>query len=522
MKQSKKFVCLLSVVAAGLTMVSCGNSSVVGSSVKPSSTTSSPISSTVVSSTTPSSTAPSSVASSEIALDTATAWGYLAFDESNPDITFTNWVEKGTWTASDNGIHLAGAGSVTNKVKVANDKPYLYITAGSYAATKAPTLKVTFAGTAVKAVGYTTDAITLPIGVKTVYGYNYDLSAYKGQTGLIVVSQDNAAADDFQLTKIEFKDNDAGFNADTSTLTEWLEKDDIVADWPIAGNYRSGVGEGYDINSYDNEVVSSVSKYIKIDNDNPIMKLKFRMFRGQDGSNDEESGYRKSILGVRVNGVAVPAYAYDGANYVHSDTDAGTYYFFDMSAYKGKTVNVYIGNDAYKTTGHMVLQGIKFEAALPASTTKASYTGAEMATEWVNINAAAEGDYLSYNSYDAWGSTAKAIAVTANNDKMTVTYHSAAAYLEDNGHKSDIQAHDGNINPDYQVKANYATIPYIGGTATKVEDTYYEVDITKSADVTASYDLSAYVGKTIFVQIIQQNDWNEHALITSVAFAAIA
>jgi len=440
-------------------------------------------------------------------VDESTKWGYLSFSDQNPPIEFTNWSIVGTHESADNGVHIKGVGSMRNLVSVKDSSKCLYVVAGAYDATTAPTIIVTFKSNIVKACGYETDGVQLATGVRTVFGYHYDLSAYVGQTGVLTVKQVTEGSDDCLVNKIEMMEFDAGADAETSAYTEWLERDDIIADWPIAGNYRDGVGEGYDINSYDNEVVSSISKYVAIGADTPIMKIRTRMFKGQDGSDEEASGYRSSILGVRVNGVEVLPMGYTSSAKVRSDTDAPYIFFYDMTAYAGKSVNIYISNDAYQTTGHMVVQGIKFQESNINSEVAANYDGQKLKDEWVTVgDTDVEDGTLKVSSWNTVSSISKVAAITADNAKMEVTY---APHLCD----SDLEGHDGTSN--FDVKINYSRIKAVGD-----EGYYVNVAIDGTEDVVKHYDLAEFIGKSVFITITQNNDWNDHSVIKSVKFAA--
>lgn len=355
-------------------------------------------------------------------------------------------------------------------------------------------------GTVVKAAGYETDHVTLPMNTDTNFAYNYDLSASVGKTVALEVEQIYESSYHCVIAKVEMHAKDV---VSSSTETNW-NKAKIVNEWMLAGSYREGVGEGYDINSYDNGVRSSISKALNITEDTKTLTITARMFLNQDGAGTTEDPFRTANMYVRVNGdiVSPLGFSTDYAP-VRADTDAQYSYFFDLSAYVGKTVAVAISEDSGKV-GHCVIESIKLsnETKLANTSTRHSYTKDQIVSDWIftgsyhNIN---EGIELS-SSRDNRASMSKLVAITQDNCIMGLNVRAFASTTAD---------------PEIVVRADSNKLVAIGDT--KDSFTVYHERDGESAE-TRAYNLSAYIGKTVLISICSENQAANQAVVQAIGF----
>lgn len=512
MIKNKTLICLVSAVAAGLLLNGCKTTT---STSTPASSTPTPVSSTSAPTSTSTPTSSTTTSIEPEADATTKAWGYLAFSDTDPDIDFIGWTKTGTIENAANGIHMKGVSNITNYIKVTSDRKFLTVAAGGYDCTVAPKLKVSFGTNVLTAAGYTLTEIPLATSCRAIYNYNYDLSSYVNTKGYLTIEQTVATAEDMLLNKATLREDNKYYAPIAADDDLWLERDDMVADWQVAGNYRDGVGEGMDVNSWDNSIISSIDRYVTLESTKGIFKLRGRLFHTQDGDGSDGDPCRKICPTVRVNGTLINPIDSDKPAVMDSRYDGDSFvYFFDLSAYKGKSVNIGVAAEAYpdmKPTGHCVIQGLSFQETADALDATGSY-GGETISSWkyrysgLDYDATLTPGCARFNAWD-WGKMSQQFNVPAATKKMVVTY---VPHAKEDGHDG-----DNNI-AKWEIAANGYTINPVGS------DTFYtEVsEVDGDPDVTTTYDLTAFSGKSVMLQFFNYNDCACITLIRTIAFTA--
>lgn len=199
--------------------------------------------------------------------------------------------------------------------------------------------------------GYASGEVEVPDIDRQQQQLVYDLTKYAGKTVRIVIMQPVANTSRFVLTQIKMTSwGDTTVDTDLSWNKEGMQNN-----WnrQFAQQYREGVGEGFDLNTCDDDFNEFIYNYITV-GDATNFSVKYRRF-GQDGG-------RENQLVVLVNGVALKAIGGENDYIVVPDEDGvertATY---DLSAYKGQTIQIAILQPV-PNTGHLVLMEVKLEA----------------------------------------------------------------------------------------------------------------------------------------------------------------
>lgn len=316
----------------------------------------------------------------------------------------------------------------------------------------------------------------------------FDISAATTDKHQITIG--NASENDHMLiTEVHFVTLPSG----VSEKTAWTSRDEIAADWSwkfTAPQYRDGVGEGFDLNTNDDDAMEYIFNTIHVSEDTPTLFVKVRRFKQDEKAN-------KCI--VTINGKAVVPFGYSDAAVVIEDTDGrSTSLAYDLTEYAGKDVVVTIIQPVEKN-GHLVLQRIEMPSL-----------SASERSEWVNNNSEAsdiEGDFvteyasterfnegLNFNtdgSHGINGLIYNDIAVTAENPLFFVKVRRF-------GQGDRVNEQDVTITNKILVYANGELLIPFGYASGEVE--VPDIDRQQQQLV---YDLTKYAGKTVRIVIMQ-------------------
>jgi hypothetical protein len=416
------------------------------------------------------------------------------------------------------GFDFGGTGTISIAKTIKSDNKYFTISVRDFEGQETGndvgsqyTIKVN--DTIVKAKGYDTDYVTLPLDTDCWYSHSYDLTSYVGSDVIISVNSINETSSHLVVCSAVMDKASAGILP--SGTPSYTDRKSLINGWRVAGNYREGVGEGFDINSYDNSTRSSCSALISIPQNKTIMKVRARVFSGQDDNEHH--------MVVRVNGVVVKS-AGQTENYTvqPGNTDAPFDYFYDLTAYAGKTVEVSIANDA--ETGHLCLQAVTFSddnKVFTKTETKKNYTRNEIADDWTLIGYNRDGINEGYdldssndeNNDIVRSSLEKIVTVDTSNVLMMVNFRQFAGQ---EGSEDD-SFHDNNAK--IRVRVNGVTINPINPK--KAGDDFIEDDLAKDGqgNVTGIFSLADYVGETVMVNVCA-DEKVYHCVIRSISFAS--
>lgn len=351
-------------------------------------------------------------------------------------------------------------------------------------------------------VGFEGDTFTLEKSGENMRSWVlFDLSDVVNGNWQISIGNDSEN-DHMLITEVHF----VKMPTDVSEKSAWTSRDEIAADWShefAAPQYRSGVGEGFDLNTWDDDAMEYIFNTIHVAEDAPTLFVKVRRF-GQDG--------KANAIIVTINGKAIAPLGYSDAKVVIEDTDGrSTSLAYDLTEYAGKDVVVAIIQPVEKC-GHLVLQRIEMPTL-----------SASERSEWVNNNGDAsdiEGDFvteyasterfnegLNLNTDGGHGINAliyNDIAVTADNPLFF-------AKVRRFGQGDRVNDQDVSLENKILVFANGTLLTPFGYESGEV--VVPDIDRQQQQLV---YDLSAYVGKTVRIIIMQPVANTSRFVITQI------
>lgn len=419
--------------------------------------------------------------------------------------TLTKWEKeeiKSDWRLDENsdfndgegaGYDLLKQSSVSTTVSLDSDHTALLVRARMNRddSQDAGKLYVKVDGQYAPIVGFAGETFTLAKSNENMRSWVlFDLSASEG---LHQITIGNASESDHMLiTEVHL----VKMPTDVSDKTEWTNRDDIAADWsweltaPDHAN-RSGVGEGFDLNTNDDDAMEYIFNRIHVAEDTPNLFIKIRRF-GQDNGN-------ANAVIVTIDGTPIVPLGYADATVVIEDTNGrSTSLVYDITAYAGKDVVVAIIQPVEKC-GHLVLQRIEMPSL-----------SASERSEWVNNNSEAsdiEGDFvteyasterfnegLNLNTDGGHGINAllyNDIAVTAENPLFFVKVRRF-------GQRDNVNGETVTITNKILVFANGTLI-----TPFSYESGEVDVPDIDTRQQQLVYDLTAYAGKTVRIVIMQ-------------------
>lgn len=406
---------------------------------------------------------------------------------------YDEWYMEGEIkTGVGEGLDLAGSGKASIKVTPKEETKLLNVTFRQFEnqdSVKAR-VQVTVNDKVIRATGTDTDYAEGEIN-DTRYVFCYDLSEYVGKEVKITIAS-VAETQHCVITAVQMKNVDSSSHPvivpDAPETTDW-NKASIISDWTISGGYNSGVGEGFDMQSG-----CTISKELAVTSAQKYLNISARMFVSQDTDQPE--------LVVKVNDTIVKGVGI-GNDYTSVIlSDKGYVYTYDLSEYVGQTVTVSI-NQRKSGVNHCVVQKISLSStddhtifAQPEGV-KQFWTKADIISDWNrttgNFN---EGVGEGYDM-QAGCTLEKEITVTEDCKYLNIQVRM-------------FNGQDTN-NPHLALKVGDSYVKVVG-----TNDNYANIQIRDDGRV-YTYDLSAYVGQTITVTLVQEQAEVNHCVLQFIS-----
>jgi len=423
----------------------------------------------------------STVPGSGMSLASATAWTGSQIS-SDPA-----WVKSGGAALRNEGFDLAHGESIAVKIAIAPSTKYLNIKARMYAGqdSSASSLQVKANGTAIKAVNSDFDTFPVPVS-DTEYIYTYDLSMYTEFKPVITILNASDSTNHLVLTNVEFAvaDSHTATDNDNVAITDF-DRSFLYSKWTISGN-NSGVGEGVDLQG-----AGTMSYHYTVEATTKFVNVKTRIFNGQDSDN--------ASFVFKVGTTAIKAVNNNADSCVlPMNTDDSTWWTFDLTSYVGSEVSVSITSNNSKVN-HMVVEHVTLNAmdAHTNAELTAFYPNA-INTYWTVANASTINEGVDLG---ASGSASYAYSVA-----------DATKVLKINSRTFSGQE---TVQPQLEVKVG-ATIIQANGLTTDAASLAIDTDATQ----TFQYDLSAYLGQSVTVQVLSVQGSNNHLVIQSICLVS--
>lgn len=263
------------------------------------------------------------------------------------------WFTDRDYASKSEGADLKGGYYAWFQVSVTSELRYLNVGVRMYAGqdTAQAYMKVVIDGTAISATN--SDYTTFPIPLSdSIYIYTYDLNDCVG-TNVFIKITNESATNHMVLTSIALGDSDNHTASDNTFVSsfDFTTSGNGRSLWTITGS-NTGVGEGADLQGGQRSSYGSMSYSTAVLSDYEFMKVKGRMFNGQD-SND-------GSFTVTVGGTTVYPVGSSSDATLSCTTDNSSIYYYDLSDYIDTTVNIVI--TCTSNTYHCVIQTIDFVA----------------------------------------------------------------------------------------------------------------------------------------------------------------
>lgn len=284
----------------------------------------------------------------DLPLSTVTSWTGTEF-AADTNVTFTDR----SYATKNEGADLNGGYSAAFKVALTSELTYLNIGARMYAGqdTSSAYLKVTANGVTIKAVNSDYETFPVPV-VDDVYIYTYDLSAYVGKNVAIEITNESST-NHLVLTSVALGSTDNHTAPDNTesyvTSFDFTSSGNGRSLWTISGS-NTGVGEGADLQGSQAGSYGSMTYNFAVTSGYEYMKVKGRMFNGQDTSD--------ATFQVTANGTVILPVGSETDATLPCTTDDSSTYYYDLSSYIDTTVTIAI--TCTSATHHCVIQTVDF------------------------------------------------------------------------------------------------------------------------------------------------------------------
>ncbi len=378
----------------------------------------------------------------------------------------SNWyIAEGAYNADNvDALELVAGQSMSNGFEITEEKSALYL-AVQYAS-----VSVSVDGTPIApiVIPETTTAKLVPLV--------YDLSSYIGSKVTVTIAntaENNGVIAGAQLFAID--------NV-TSDRTAWT-KQEIIDDWSwqhTASDYRSGVGEGFDLNTNDSWGYQYIYNTIRVTEETSKLQINVRRF-GQD-----EGRISKALLVV--NGEKLIPISFDAPVVDIYDLDnKPTWLLYDLSAYIGQDVRVVFALTS-EPMGHLVIQEMKLSKMDTSVSDKTSWNFGNASSDWEDwsheINNQENPFGEGYNVNTNANGLARAflynyVTIPSDNTTFVVRWRRGFGESADNVAKILLLVND-------------TVVPAIGQP-----NTGSLIANTDGPETYLVYDLSAYAGQTV-------------------------
>lgn len=344
-----------------------------------------------------------------------------------------------------------------------------------------PKFVVKVDGQTIKANGQENDYITVQSDASVTFAY--DLSHYIGET--VIIEFNELAATHCCITEVELVKR---YGIISSTKTSWT-RDEFYDEWYLSGSFQKGVSEGVDFAGNGNAQIK-----ITPTAETKFLNLTLRMFQNQDTS---KAKFQVSVNNTVLNSTKDLAYV------EIEISDTKTTFAYDLTNYIGQEITLKLAS-INSDVNHCVLTDISLNDASketeivtpPETGDTTSWNKASIITDWTISG--------EYNSGVGEGfdmrphcSISKNLSITSETKFLNV--------------KIRMFATQDTENPEFVVKANDAIV-----RGTNINRDYAIIQIETDDSYIYSYDLSAFVGQTATVTLLQQKAGVNHCVVQEI------